>query len=105
MCTASLAKCFQPRQSILGDLSLLLIYPNSVTAEIRRIKEYSMTNNRAHIIFQCKRFCCRHRDLEKTAQLDYLDGRAGSLLNLIINVKNARVTEQLHRPGLFNRFF
>lgn len=38
MCTASFGKMFSARQSIIGDLSLLLIYPNSVTAEIRRNK-------------------------------------------------------------------
>ena len=59
------------------------------------------------MIFQCDAFVVdiegsKKRQLSSTIWIGEL---VPFLLNLIIKVKNARVVEQLHRPGLFNRFF
>lgn len=59
------------------------------------------------IIFQCETFvvdieASEKRQLSSTFWIGEL---VPFLLSLIIKVKNARVAEQLHRPGLFNRFF
>ena len=71
------------------------------------IKEYSMTQQPGPIIFQCEAFvidieASEKRQLSLTIWIGEL---VPFLLNLIIKVKNAHIAEQLHKPGLFNRFF
>lgn len=66
-----------------------------------------MTQQPGPINFQCETFvvdieASEKRQLSSTIWIGEL---VPFLLSLIIKVKNARVVEQLHRLGLFNRFF
>lgn len=66
-----------------------------------------MTQQPGPINFQCETFvvdieASEKRQLGSTIWIGEL---VPFLLSLIIKVKNARVAEQLHRLGLFNRFF
>lgn len=75
-----------------------------------------MTQQPGPINFQCETFvvdieASEKRQLSSTIWIGELVPFLLSLmlvpflLSLIIKVKNARVAEQLHRLGLFNRFF
>ena len=66
-----------------------------------------MTQQPGPINFQCETFVVVIEASEKRQLCStiWIGELVPFLLSLIIKVKNARVAEQLHRLGLFNRFF